>query len=44
MTTNWIDAAALVDVPEGDVIGVQVGDEHRSQVGELQARIRERVQ
>ena len=25
MTENWIDAAALVDVPEGDVIGVQVG-------------------
>lgn len=25
MTDNWIDAAALADVPEGDVIGVQVG-------------------
>lgn len=24
MTTNWIDAAALADVPEGDVIGVMV--------------------
>ena len=24
MTENWIDAAALADVPEGDVIGVQV--------------------
>jgi naphthalene 1,2-dioxygenase system ferredoxin subunit len=24
MTTNWIDAAALADVPEGDVIGVIV--------------------
>ena len=25
MTENWIDAAAFADVPEGDVIGVQVG-------------------
>ena len=25
MAENWIDAAALADVPEGDVIGVQVG-------------------
>ena len=25
MTTNWIDAAALAEVPEGDVIGVMVG-------------------
>jgi naphthalene 1,2-dioxygenase ferredoxin component len=24
MTTNWIDAAAQADVPEGDVIGVTV--------------------
>jgi naphthalene 1,2-dioxygenase system ferredoxin subunit len=24
MSENWIDAAALSDVPEGDVIGVQV--------------------
>ncbi len=24
MTTNWIDAAALAEVPEGDVIGVMV--------------------
>ena len=24
MAENWIDAAALADVPEGDVIGVQV--------------------
>ena len=24
MTTNWIDAAAQADVPEGDVIGVMV--------------------
>ena len=24
MTTNWIDAAAQADVPEGDVIGVIV--------------------
>lgn len=24
MTDNWVDAAALADVPEGDVIGVQV--------------------
>ena len=26
MSDNWIDAAALADVPEGDVIGVRVGD------------------
>lgn len=25
MSENWIDAAAMADVPEGDVIGVQVG-------------------
>ncbi len=25
MTDNWIDAAAVADVPEGDVIGVLVG-------------------
>ena len=25
MSDNWIDAAALADVPEGDVIGVRVG-------------------
>ena len=25
MSDNWLDAAALADVPEGDVIGVQVG-------------------
>ena len=25
MSDNWIDAAALADVPEGDVVGVQVG-------------------
>ena len=25
MSENWIDAVALADVPEGDVIGVQVG-------------------
>ena len=24
MADNWVDAAALADVPEGDVIGVQV--------------------
>jgi naphthalene 1,2-dioxygenase ferredoxin component len=24
MTTNWIDVAAQADVPEGDVIGMQV--------------------
>lgn len=24
MADNWIDAASLADVPEGDVIGVQV--------------------
>jgi naphthalene 1,2-dioxygenase ferredoxin component len=24
MTTNWIDAAARADVPEGDVIGMDV--------------------
>ncbi len=25
MSENWIDAGAVSDVPEGDVIGVQVG-------------------
>ena len=25
MSENWIDAAAVSDVPEGDVIGVRVG-------------------
>jgi naphthalene 1,2-dioxygenase ferredoxin component len=25
MSENWIDAAALADVPEGDVIAMQVG-------------------
>jgi naphthalene 1,2-dioxygenase system ferredoxin subunit len=25
MSENWMDAGALADVPEGDVIGVQVG-------------------
>ena len=25
MSENWIDAAAVADVPEGDVIGVRVG-------------------
>lgn len=25
MSENWIDAGALADVPEGDVVGVQVG-------------------
>ena len=25
MTTNWIDAAAQADVPEGDVMAVQLG-------------------
>jgi naphthalene 1,2-dioxygenase system ferredoxin subunit len=25
MADNWLDAAALADVPVGDVIGVQVG-------------------
>ena len=25
MADNWMDAAAVADVPEGDVIGVQVG-------------------
>ena len=25
MADNWMDAAAIADVPEGDVIGVQVG-------------------
>ena len=25
MSDNWIDAGALADVPEGDVVGVQVG-------------------
>jgi naphthalene 1,2-dioxygenase system ferredoxin subunit len=25
MADNWLDAAALADVPEGDVVGVQVG-------------------
>jgi naphthalene 1,2-dioxygenase system ferredoxin subunit len=25
MSENWIDAAAVSDVPEGDVVGVQVG-------------------
>lgn len=25
MSENWIDAAALADVPEGDVMAVQVG-------------------
>ena len=25
MAENWIDAAALADVPEGDVVGVVVG-------------------
>jgi naphthalene 1,2-dioxygenase system ferredoxin subunit len=28
MTTNWIDAAALAEVPEGDVIGVMVAGKH----------------
>ena len=25
MSENWIDAAAVSDVPEGDVVGVRVG-------------------
>ena len=25
MSDNWIDAAAVSDVPEGDVVGVRVG-------------------